>query len=214
MSRPINIRGRLYTPNADEGRSVYGEKLRRLKGKEHREWSVRRSKLAAYAAVGGRRLDPGDSDCWLYLGAASGTTVSHVADLVPEGVVVAVEFAVRPFHDLLEVAARRPNVLPVLADAADPGAYAPLMERRVDVVYQDIAQRSQADLFVRNLRRFLRPGGLGFLAVKARSIDVAADPAAVFRRVKAEVTEAGWTVLDARTLDPWQKDHAMLVVSG
>ena len=45
----------------------------------------------------------------LYLGAASGTTVSHVSDVVgPEGMVYAVEFSHRPGRDLPGHPAHRP----------------------------------------------------------------------------------------------------------
>ena len=44
----------------------------------------------------------------LYLGAANGTTVSHVSDIVgPTGFVYAVEFSKRSGRDLLEMAKLR-----------------------------------------------------------------------------------------------------------
>ena len=47
----------------------------------------------------------------LYLGAASGTTVSHVSDVVGEdGLVFAVEFSHRSGRDLINMAKKRTNV--------------------------------------------------------------------------------------------------------
>jgi len=40
--------GKLYTRNSAPGHSVYGERLVQFEGSEYREWSVTRSKLAAY----------------------------------------------------------------------------------------------------------------------------------------------------------------------
>ena len=42
-------------------------------------------------------------------------------------------------QDLLEVARRRKNVMPIMADASRPEHYAPLVEP-VDLLYQDMAQ--------------------------------------------------------------------------
>ena len=108
----------------------------------------------------------------LYLGAANGTTVSHVADYVE--VVYAVEFAPRPMQDLLEVCRRRRNIIPLMADAARPEQYAPLVEP-VDLLYQDVAQPDQAAILLRN-SVFLKPGGILILMLKTRSVDVRKEP--------------------------------------
>ncbi len=122
---------------------VYNERM--LGGS--RVWDPYRSKLSALYHVGtGIELTPGMRV--LYLGAANGTTVSHVADYVE--VVYSVEFAPRPMQDLLEVARRRKNVMPIMADASRPEHYAPLVEP-VDLLYQDVAQPDQAAIAIRNL---------------------------------------------------------------
>jgi len=76
----------------------------------------------------------------LYLGAASGTTVSHVSDIVgPTGLVYAVEFSHRSGRDLVNMAQRRTNVVPIIADARKPLDYRMLVSL-VDVVFADVAQ--------------------------------------------------------------------------
>ncbi len=90
----------------------------------------------------------------LYLGAATGTTVSHVADIVSEGLVYAVEFSPRSMRDLVRLCERRNNIIPILADAAKPEEYAPLLEP-VDLVYQDVAQRDQARIAMDNCSEVL-----------------------------------------------------------
>jgi len=211
VTRVVRHRGRWMTQNAVPGVRVYGERLVRQRGKEYRAWSPRRSKLAAYLANRGKAFRPNGAEHWLYLGAASGTTVSHVSDALPDGRVVAVEFSPRPYGDLLELAARRRNVLPVLSDASEPDAYAMLLEGPVDVVYQDIAQRDQDRLFLLNAKRFLKRDGTAFLAVKARSMDVAAAPRDIFKRVAQRLRDDGLAVDELVDLGPWQADHAMLV---
>lgn len=120
---------------------VYGE---RMIG-EYRVWDPYRSKLAALWYLDHSTDLPGDSVV-LYLGAANGTTVSHVADYAEA--VYAVEFAPRPMQDLLMVAKSRKNIVPIYGDATQPQRYAPLLEP-VDLVYQDVLSR---------IRRLLRSG--------------------------------------------------------
>ena len=201
---------RLYTENLVPGVAVYGERLVAERGVEFRAWNPRRSKLAALLRKGvgtfpfGRRTDV------LYLGAAQGTTVSHVSDICVDGTIYAVEISRRAFQKLLALAERRHNVMPILGDADAPGGYARMLAP-VDVLYQDVAQRDQVGIFAKNLP-FLRPGGLGLLMVKARSADVAAEPARVYAAARRALEAAGLDVLQAVPLDPYEADHAALLV--
>jgi fibrillarin-like pre-rRNA processing protein len=182
---------------------VYGE--RTLDG--YRVWDPHRSKLAAlYMLGGGVDLTPGMKV--LYLGAANGTTVSHVADYT--GTVYAVEFAPRPMQDLLEVARRRKNIVPIMADANRPEEYAPFMEA-VDLLYQDVAQPNQVEIAEKNLV-FLRPGGYLILMLKTRSVDVRRDPAMVLEEARAGL-ERDLDIVDVRWLEPYHHDHAAIVCS-
>lgn len=181
---------------------VYSERM--LGGA--RVWDPFRSKLAAlYHAGTGVELD--SSLKVLYLGAANGTTVSHVADYTE--VVYAVEFAPRPMQDLIEVARRRKNVIPILADASRPEQYLPLVET-VDLVYQDVAQPDQAAIAIRN-GIFLKPGGFLVLMLKTRSVDVRKDPAAVFEETLSLLEAAGYTVRESVWLVPYHQDHAAII---
>lgn len=199
----------LYTRNLVPGKAVYGEGLVRDEGIEYRKWDAARSKLAAYLKRGGRAWPFRASSSVLYLGAGSGTTVSHVSDLCPHGSIVAIEISPRVFRDLVSVAETRTNLVPILADATQPQTYRSHVTP-VDVVYQDVAQRDQEAIFLRNLE-FLRPDGVGFLFVKARSIDVAARPADVYARARESLVRQGLEVLDMRELDPFEVDHAAIV---
>ncbi|MFA5236597.1 MAG: fibrillarin-like rRNA/tRNA 2'-O-methyltransferase [Methanoregula sp.] len=181
---------------------VYGERM--LDG--YRVWDPYRSKLAALYLVGtGIELVP-DMKV-LYLGAANGTTVSHVADYVE--VVYAVEFAPRPMQDLLEVARRRKNVMPIMADASCPDRYAPLIEE-VDLLYQDVAQPDQAAIAIRNCV-FLKKGGTLVLMLKTRSVDIRKEPAAVFQDTLEILMSAGLTITESVWLAPYHQDHAAIV---
>jgi fibrillarin-like pre-rRNA processing protein len=200
----------LLTRNLVPGISVYGEALPPEGGVEYRRWDANRSKLAAYLWCGGRRWPFRDATSALYLGAGSGTTVSHLSDICPNGMIIAIEISPRAFRGLLKVAEARRNVVPILGDATKPESYGSRVGR-VDVLYQDIAQRNQEGIFQGNLE-WLRPGGVGFLMVKSRSEDVAADPGEVYRAAKRKLSASGLHIIDLRVLSPYQTDHAALVV--
>jgi fibrillarin-like pre-rRNA processing protein len=204
----IKDKKQLATKNLDPGKTVYGEKLITVEGVEYRTWDPRRSKLGAMVLKKFNTPLKKDSKV-LYLGAASGTTVSHVSDIVSEGAVYAVEFAPRSMRDLIGLASRRKNIHPILADAGKPDSYSHLVEP-VDLIFQDVAQPNQAEIAARNAVRFLKKDGYLLLSIKARSIDTVAKPKEVF---KAEVKkleqafEPRFEILNAKDLMPYHEDH-------
>ncbi|MDL5360989.1 fibrillarin-like rRNA/tRNA 2'-O-methyltransferase [Halalkalicoccus sp. NIPERK01] len=194
----IDGRDRLAT----RGEPVYGEPVQG----EWRAWDPRRSKLGAMLEKG---MDLGlpDEPTVLYLGAASGTTVGHVADFA--GPTYAVEFAPRPVRDLLPVAEDRGNLFPLLKDARKPATYAHVVESDVDAVIQDVATRGQADVALRN-RAFLADDGRLLAAIKARSEDVTREPETVFSEV-VDRLETEYEVLETERLEPYHDDHLAVV---
>jgi fibrillarin-like pre-rRNA processing protein len=187
---------------ATRGEPVYGEPY----DGEWRRWDPHRSKLGAMLE---REMGTGLSggDAVLYLGAASGTTVSHVADFA--GPTYAVEFAPRPVRDLVEVAESRENLFPLLKDARQPATYAHVVESELDAVVQDVATRGQARVAVEN-RRFLAADGRLLAAIKARSEDVTRDPEDVFADALDTLREA-YEVRATERLDPFHDDHLGVV---
>lgn len=189
---------------ATRGEPVYGEPTEG----QWRAWNPSRSKLGAMLELGmDTGLAGGDDKTVLYLGAASGTTVSHVADF--SGPTYAVEFAPRPARDLVATAASRPRLFPLLKDARKPSTYAHVVESDVDAIIQDVATRDQATVAIRN-RQFLADDGRLVLAVKARSEDVTADPETVFESVRDALEEA-YDVLETQRLDRYHTDHMGIV---
>lgn len=175
---------------------------------EWRVWDPRRSKLGAMLSRG---MDVGleEATTVLYLGAAAGTTVSHVADVV--GHVYAIEFAPRPTRDLLDVAEGRENVIPLLRDARRPETYGHVVEANVDLLVQDVATTGQAEVALEN-RRFLAPDGRLVLTLKARSEDVTAQPEDVFEDAVATL-ETEYEILERERLDPLHEDHLGIVAA-
>lgn len=204
----VKDKKRLATKNLDPGKVVYGEKLIPVEGIEYRTWDPRRSKLGAMVLKKFNIPLKEDSKV-LYLGAASGTTVSHVSDIVPEGAVYAVEFAPRSMRDLIGLASRRKNVHPILADAGKPDSYAHIVEP-VDLIFQDVAQPNQAQIAARNAASYLKRDGYLLLSIKARSIDTVANPKEVFKeeiKKLEQAFESKFEILNSKDLMLYHEDH-------
>jgi fibrillarin-like pre-rRNA processing protein len=204
---------RLATRNLTPGRTVYGERLIRFKKVEYRVWDAFRSKLAASIIKGLQTVPIAPSYKVLYLGAASGTTPSHVSDIVgKKGHVYCVEFASRSIRDLVNnVAAYRSNMSPFLEDARFPEKYAMFISRKVDCIYCDIAQSEQAKVLADNADVLLKSLGWVMLAVKAQSIDVTKDPLVVYKQEAKVLTKRGFSIKEIVHLEPYDKAHAMIV---
>lgn len=200
----------LYTINANPGVTVYTENLRRVGGKEYREWDHTKSKLGAAIMKGISQIGFKEDSVVLYLGAASGTTVSHISDMLTKGFIFALDFAPRVVRDLMFLARERTNIAPLLDDASHPENYKNVVGE-VDVIFQDIAQSNQTQIFLKNCDMYLKEGGFGLLAVKSRSVDVTKKPKDVYKQVRSDL-EKVLTVVDYRELDPFEKDHALFVV--
>ena len=197
------------TLSADPGKRVYGERLVNVSGKEYREWSPNRSKLSAYLCLGGVQFPFSRDTCVLYLGAASGTTASHISDVAIDGTVYCVELSHRTFRDLVRVCETRSNMVPLLGDASAPEDYRFAVEN-VDVVYQDVAQKGQTDILINNMECF--SARYGMISVKARSEDVTANPEKIFKKACERFADRGLKIIDFLSLERYEKAHAMIVV--
>jgi fibrillarin-like pre-rRNA processing protein len=165
------------------------------------------SKFAA-ALKNGMKSVLKPNDVVLYLGASHGYTVSFIAELCR--FIFAVEISPYVLPRLIETCKKHKNIAPIFADASKPFSYF----RRVceaDIVYQDIAQKNQVEIFLNNIELFLKKGGYGLLAVKCRSIDVVSEPEYVFKQVKSDL-EKHLKIISYFTLEPFEKDHYLIVV--
>ncbi|MEM1985491.1 MAG: fibrillarin-like rRNA/tRNA 2'-O-methyltransferase [Nitrososphaeria archaeon] len=207
-----NGQEKIATANLALGKKVYGEKLVSSGGVEYRFWDPFRSKLAA-AIINGLKFFPfKDGVKVLYLGASTGTTVSHVSDIVKEnGIVFAVEFSARVANEFIDRCAKfRKNIITIVEDARRPENYVGIFGK-VDVVYCDIAQPDQTDIAIKNCKMFLRKDGILMLIVKSRSIDVVKEPTKIFEEEERKLKSSGFEVLQKIELTPFDKDHALIV---
>ena len=200
----------LATQNLTPTFNVYGEKLVNINGSEFRIWNQRRSKLAA-AILNGLKIFPFKKDSKvLYLGASSGTTPSHISDIASQGLVYCVEFSPRMMRNLVDLSDLRINMIPILDDATKPLNYIHLVEK-VDIIYSDVAQPRQTELFIDNMRLFLKKNGLGILMLKSRSINVTKNSDIVFHEEETKLKANGFHVMEKIDLEPYEKDHLSFV---
>lgn len=206
----IKIGRNFATKNLVPGKSVYGESLAKRKGGEFRVWDPKRSKVGA-ALMKGMKIPIKADHLVLYLGVATGTTASHISDIVSKGMLFGVDFAPRVLREFILLSEVRKNCVPILADAGKPANFRWLVPN-VDFLIQDVAQPNQSQILIRNAKMFLKKGGRVFVAVKSRSIDVTRKPGDVFKQFKREVKDAGFTILDEKRLEPFEKDHMALLM--
>ena len=202
---------RLATKNLAPTASVYGERLVTNGQAEYRIWDPYRSKLAAAILRHLDALPIKHGSSVLYLGSASGTTASHVSDIVEdEGRVYCVEFAQRSMRELIDnLCEQRHNVYPILADARMPEKYRGLVDQ-VDVIYSDVAQPEQAKILADNADLFLKTKGAAMIAIKSRSVDVTMEPCDVFKQEIEVLRHRNFRVIQTVRLEPYEKDHALV----
>ena len=204
---------KLATQNFVPGNQVYNEKLVQHKGSEYRIWNPFRSKLAAAIMNDLKNFPFNQKSDVLYLGVSTGTTISHISDIVNQGgTIFGIEHASRVARDFLDrVATHRKNIVPIIQDARRPEEFFSVY-KKVDIVYVDIAQPDQTNIAIENCRLYLKSGGYLFLVIKTRSIDVVKDPKMV---IKDEIKKLETLFEIKQTIDlhPYDKDHAMVIAT-
>jgi fibrillarin-like pre-rRNA processing protein len=203
---------KLYTENLSPGSRVYGEKLISYKTVEYREWNPYRSKLAALILEKPSLDFLSNKLRCLYLGASSGTTISHLSDIAYEGIIYGIEFAERSIRQLLQNTSNRKNIVPILADANIPESYAKSIFTNTDLIYQDVAQPNQAEIGITNCNYYLKRDGLLILAIKSQSIDSVKKSEKVYAHEKEYIENAGYKIIESINIHRYAANHIVLLV--
>ncbi len=199
----------LATRNITPGKRAYTEELEIENGVEYRMWNPYRSKLAAAILNGLKHFAFGEKSGVLYIGAATGTTASHISDIIKNGSLYCIELSERNMRELVRVCEARGNMLPILADARYPDRYADAVEQ-CDIIYQDASAREQAQMLKAN-SRFLKRGGIAYFVIKSQSVDVSKDPKVVFKR-ELDLLKDEFDLLQKVDLEPFDKLHMFAVL--
>lgn len=129
--------------------------------------------------------------------------------LFQTGIVYAVEFSPRSGRDLINVAKKRTNVIPIIEDARHPQKYRMLVGM-VDVIFADVAQPDQARIVSLNAQYFLKNGGKFVISIKANCIDSTASAEIVFAKEVKKLQEEQFKPQEQITLEPYERDHAVV----
>lgn len=203
---------KLYSKNLVPGKKVYGERLISFKGEEYREWDPFRSKLAAMILEKpSLEFLTKDLNC-LYLGASSGTTISHLSDIVYDGIIYGVEFAERSMRQLIQNTDERNNIVPILGNANFPESYANSIFTPIDLVYQDVAQPNQAQIAIENCNYYLKDRGFLIFAIKSQSIDSVQKSEKIYFEEKRTLENAGYEIIDSINIHKYAANHIILTV--
>ncbi|MGI0141719.1 MAG: fibrillarin-like rRNA/tRNA 2'-O-methyltransferase [Candidatus Micrarchaeales archaeon] len=201
---------RLATRNLVPLSKVYDEELIEFKGVEYRTWNPYRSKLAAAIVKGLKTMAIKPGSKVLYLGAATGTTTSHVSDIIGNnGLVYCVEFSERNMRQLIQVCEKRQNMFPFHTDARMTEEYAEDVGE-ADVLYQDVSARDQSAILIKN-SKLLKKDGYAYVAIKSQSISSSAKPSDTYEEFIRQISD-DFEVLEQIDIEQFDKGHLFLVL--
>ncbi len=203
---------KLYTKNVVIGKRIYGERLINHRGIEYREWDPFRSKIAALILGNPMTNFLAENLKCLYLGASSGTSISHLSDIIQSGIIYGVEFAERSMRQLLQNTSDRTNIIPILGDARFPEEYSRNIFTEIDFIYQDVAQPNQAEIALSNCNYYLKDDGILIIAIKSQSIDSLQKSEHIYDQEKKILEKSGYSVIESVNIHKYAANHIILVV--
>ena len=203
---------KLYTKNLTLGNRVYGERLINYKGIEYREWDPFRSKLAAILLENPIMSFLNSNLKCLYLGASSGTTISHLSDIVHDGIIYGIEFAERSMRQLIQNTTKRENIITILGDARFPETYAKSIFTDINLIYQDVSQPNQAEIAILNSNYYLNDEGTIIVAIKSQSIDSITKSEKTYRHERDIFEKSGHKIIESINIHRYAANHIVLIV--
>lgn len=203
---------KLYTKNLDKGKTIYGERLVIKNDEEFRPWDPFRSKFAALILKGAQEIYIERTTTCLYLGASTGTTISHVSDIISKGLIFGVDISERSLRQLIQNTSSRKNIIPILGNALNPQEYSILIYKPVDLIYQDVSHPEQANIAIRNATYYLKEGGKIILFIKSQSIDSTVDPEKVYKKEMVSLKNANFKIREKININSYAANHIGLII--
>ena len=80
------------------------------------------------------------------------------------------------------------------------------------MVYCDVAQPTQTQLFIDNMDLFMKDSGQGVFMIKSRSINVNIKPKTVYKEQEKILKTNGYSIVEKVKLEPYEKDHICFIV--
>ena len=163
-------------------------------------WNAYHSKLSAYVLGKGENWPFKKDSKILYLGAAEGNTVGFLSKVCKNGEIIAIDISATAVAELVNLAEKESNIIPFLGDAHFPEKYQ-VYARNHDILYQDIAQSDQVEIFIRNFK-FFSPM-CGYLMIKSHSIRTGKN---IFEEVENTLKKE-FARLEIIDIKKWAKGH-------
>ena len=165
-------------------------------------WNPYHSKLSAYLLAGGKNWPFKKNSKVLYLGSAEGNTISYLSKICKTDTITAVDISAVAMAELLVLAKNKKNIIPCLNDAHFPERYR-IQANNPEIIYQDIAQNDQVDIFIRNFNYF-KPK-CAFLMLKTQSI--AGRNKEIFKETETKLTQL-FEKVETVNINKWAKGHS------
>ena len=180
-----------------------------LNTKKKRFWDPNRSKICAGLKKGINMLPITADSKVLYLGSAEGYTISYISDLADNGVVIGVDISPISTQKFYLLCKERNNLLPILASANEPDSYKHLIDFKVDVIIQDVAQKNQVEILKKNADVYLKEGGFVILSLKTTAISQGKTENIINKEV--EKFGKDFNIVEKKRLDPFEKKHILII---
>ena len=165
-------------------------------------WNPYHSKLSAYLLAGGKNWPFERNSKILYLGSAEGNTISYLSEICKTNSITAIEISPVAMAELLVLVKKKNNIIPCLCDAHFPEKYR-IQANNPEIIYQDIAQNDQVEIFIRNCEYF-KPKQ-AFLMLKTQSI--AKKDLDIFKCTKKRLNEIFESV-ESVNINKWARGHS------
>ena len=203
--------GKIYTINNTDKNKYYDESILIYEDNFYREWNPYKSKISASIKKNLKEIPICGESIILYLDSSSGTTVSHISDVLKKGKIFAVDSSKEMMKKFMKLVYNRKNIFPVLESARNYKKYDIPSNTNIDLIIQDVACVDQVDILINNSDYYLKSGGKVLMSIKTQSIDSIKKPGVVIEEQK-EILKCKFKILQTLNLEPFEKNHWLLLM--
>lgn len=212
MSEGIYRRnGMIYTINNTDKHKYYDEDILIHLNNYYRQWNPYKSKISASIKKNLKEIPISRESVILYLGSSSGTTVSHISDILTNGKIFAVDSSKEMMKKFMKLAHNRKNIFPILESARNYKNYDIPSDTCIDLIIQDVACVDQVNILINNSDYYLKSKGKVLITIKTQCIDSIKKPGIVIEEQK-EILKGKFKILQTLNLEPFEKNHWLLLM--
>ena len=175
---------------------------------KNHEWNAYKSKWKS-ALDKGLNVDLKGEENILYLGASTGSTISHIKDKT-KGFIFAVEKSPKMMIELMKLSMKSENIVPIFLDARNIEEIKKrLFKENIDVLFQDIPSPDQVNMLI-NASELVDSDCRIFLSLKI--ISVAHWTHETVLKKTEENLKKHFKIIESVSLEPFHKKHYFYVL--